>query len=155
MLWYLYSVQNNIKVKIRFLKVQMAFDDFILIQLLQENVRIFQPILTEFHVNQRSISSVIRQKGESQNGGYKKTKHVKFSEERKFPFFGKFGVLCFLVTPVLRFAFLPYYQRYLLSLWKVNNVKNNRFMYSLTLCKVYPDELYSFIDSFFPLINVA
>ena len=155
MLWYLYSVQNNIKVKIRFLKVQMAFDDFILIQLLQENVRIFQPILTEFHVNQRSISSVIRQKGESQNGGYKKTKHVKFSEKLKFPFFGKFGVLCFLVTPVLRFAFLPYYQRYLLSLWKVNNVKNNRFMYSLTLCKVYPDKLYSFIDSFFPLINVA
>ena len=155
MLWYLYSVQNNIKVKIRFLKLQMAFDDFILIQLLQENVRIFQPILTEFHVNQRSISSVIRQKGESQNGGYKKTKHVKFSEKLKFPFFGKFGVLCFLVTPVSRFAFLPYYQRCLLSLWKVNNVKNNRFMYSLTLCKEYRDELYSFIDSFFPPINVA
>ena len=48
MLWYLYSVQNNIKVKIRFLKLQMSFDDFILIQLLQENVRIFQPILTNF-----------------------------------------------------------------------------------------------------------
>ena len=24
---------------------------------------------------------------------------------------GKFGVLCFLVTPVLRFPLLPYYQR--------------------------------------------
>ena len=24
-------------------------------------------------------------------------------------FFGKFGVLCFLETPVLRFALLPYY----------------------------------------------
>ena len=30
---------------------------------------------------------------------------------KKCSFFGKFGVLCFLVTPVLRFALLPYYQR--------------------------------------------
>ena len=29
-------------------------------------------------------SSVIRQKGESQNGCFKKTKHVKFSEKRAF-----------------------------------------------------------------------
>ena len=27
-------------------------------------------------------------------------------------FFWKFGVLCFLETPVLRFALLPYYRRY-------------------------------------------
>ena len=26
-------------------------------------------------------------------------------------FYGKIGVLCFLVTPVLRFALLPYYRR--------------------------------------------
>ena len=26
-------------------------------------------------------------------------------------FFGKFDALCFLVTPVLRFSFLPYYQQ--------------------------------------------
>ena len=30
------------------------------------------------------ILSVIRQKGESQNGCYKKTKHAKFSEKRIF-----------------------------------------------------------------------
>ena len=30
------------------------------------------------------ISSVIRQKGESQNGCFKKTKHAKFSEKRAF-----------------------------------------------------------------------
>ena len=50
---------------------------------------------------------------------YKKTKHAIFSEKRTFlnprtcvdqgvskkcSFFEKFGVLCFLVTPVLRFA---------------------------------------------------
>ena len=75
-------------------------------------------------------SLVIRQKNKSQNGRYKKTKHAKFSEKRMFLtlwyvhvrvrisckkclFYGKFGVLvlCFLVTPVLRFVLLPHYQR--------------------------------------------
>ena len=70
--------------------------------------------------------SVIRQKGESQNGCFKKKKHVKFSEKQTFltpwythvcvlggkkcSFFGKFDVLCFLETPVSRFALLPYYR---------------------------------------------
>ena len=31
---------------------------------------------------------------------------------KKCSFFGNFGVLCFLETPVLRFALLPYYRRY-------------------------------------------
>ena len=70
-----------------------------------------------------------RQKGESQNGCFKKTRHTKFSEKRTFltrwythtyicisgvkkcSLFGKFGMLCFLETPVLSFALLPYYQR--------------------------------------------
>ena len=30
-------------------------------------------------------------------------------------FFGKFGVFCFLETPVSRFAHLPYYQRYMFT----------------------------------------
>ena len=67
-------------------------------------------------------------KGESQNGGNKKTKHVKFTENthfllpdthtyvcvsggRKYSFFGKLGVHCFLVTSILRFALLLYYRR--------------------------------------------
>ena len=71
-------------------------------------------------------NSAIRQKDESLQGCYKKTKHAKFFEKRTFlvpnththvnvaggkkcSFFGKFGVLCFLVIPVLRFALLPYY----------------------------------------------
>ena len=55
------------------------------------------------------------------NGYFKKTKHGKFSEKQTFLiyvcvrkkcyFFRKFGVPCFLETPVLRFALLPYYQR--------------------------------------------
>ena len=33
------------------------------------------------------------------------------SKGKKRSFFGKFGVFCFLVTPVLRLALLPYFQR--------------------------------------------
>ena len=73
--------------------------------------------------------SVIWQKGESQNGGSKNTKQVKFSKKPTFfipdtymsvsvgikrSFFGKFGLLCFLVTSVLRFTLLPYYRRHII-----------------------------------------
>ena len=37
--------------------------------------------------------------------------HLCVSEGKKCSFFGEFGVLCFLVTPVLRFTLLPYYRR--------------------------------------------
>ena len=88
-------------------------------------------------------SSVIRQKGESQNGYFKKTKHVKFSEKLIFltpwyvllirtrmctyqvvtnvRFSQKFGMLCFLQTPVLRFALMLYYRRYIPNIW-IGNV---------------------------------
>ena len=59
-------------------------------------------------------SSVIRQRSESQHGCFNKTKQAKFSEKETFLsslFSGKFGMLFFLKTPVLRFALLPYYQR--------------------------------------------
>ena len=38
--------------------------------------------------------------------------YVCVSEYKKCSFFGIFGVLCFLVTYVLRFACLPYYRRW-------------------------------------------
>ena len=41
------------------------------------------------------------------------SKRVCVSGGKKCSFFGKFGVLCFLETPVLRFALLPYYRRFL------------------------------------------
>ena len=37
--------------------------------------------------------------------------YVCVSRGKKYSFFGKFGGLCFVKTPVLRIAFLPYYQR--------------------------------------------
>ena len=80
-----------------------------------------------------------RRKGESQNGCLKKTKRAKFSKKRTFltpalpplkrtracisgvkkcSFSANFGMLCFLETPVLRFAFSPYYRRDVqVSLW--------------------------------------
>ena len=86
-------------------------------------------------------SSLIRRKSESQNGRFKKTKHAKFSEKtnisytpirartwayqgvRNFRFFGRFGVLRFLETPVLRLGLLPYYRRNIAvkikTLWKL------------------------------------
>ena len=65
-----------------------------------------------------------RQKDESQNACFKKTKHAKFSKNKHFlpsdthtyvcesggekcSFFGKFGMLSFLETPFLRFALFP------------------------------------------------
>ena len=79
---------------------------------------------------QNFFSSVIWQKGESQNGCNKNTKHAKFSEKRTFfypliltltfayprdkkrSFFGIFGELCIPVISVLRFAHLSYYRRF-------------------------------------------
>ena len=85
--------------------------------------------------------SEIRQKGESQNGCFKKAKRAKISEKQTFLtpdthtyvcvsggkkclFFGNFGTLCFLETPVLRFALLPYYRRIALPF---ADVLQNRF----------------------------
>ena len=73
-------------------------------------------------------SSVIGQKGESQNGCFKKTKQAKFSDKqifltpwyecvsrgKKHFFFGKFAVLCFFETRVLRFTLLAYYRQLLM-----------------------------------------
>ena len=77
------------------------------------------------HLSKSCKPSVLKQKGESLNGCFKKAKHAKISEKQTFLtpdthtsvcvsggkkclFFGNFGVLCFLETPVLRFALLPY-----------------------------------------------
>ena len=45
--------------------------------------------------------------------------YVCVSGGKKCLFFGKFGVLCFLVTYVLRFTLFPYYQRMMvIVIWK-------------------------------------
>ena len=52
-----------------------------------------------------------------------------------FVFFGKFGVLCFLVTSVLRFSLLPYYRRVICTDYLVSFVSFLRF-FSLYFTKV-------------------
>ena len=59
-----------------------------------------------------SIFSVIRQKGESQNGANKKVKDTNFSEKRTLCVSGGKK----LVTSVLRFALLSHYRRYISKL---------------------------------------
>ena len=59
--------------------------------------------------------SVIRHKGESQNLGNKKTKHLKFSEKRLFLKTVRFSEnltgFIFFINSVSSFALLPYYRR--------------------------------------------
>ena len=56
--------------------------------------------------------------------------YVCASGGKKCSFFGKFGVLCFPGTPILRFALLPYYRRAMdvsssyLSHHKIGNQKS-------------------------------
>ena len=60
-------------------------------------------------------SLVIRQKDESQTRGNKKTKHAIIFKKHFLLFdthtYGKFGVLCSLVTYLLRFVSLPYHRQ--------------------------------------------
>ena len=83
-------------------------------------------------------SSLIKQKGKSQNGVTRKRTPLIFpkneyfwppdthtcvclSGREKCLLFGKYGVLCFLVTAVLRLALLPYYRRS--DIWLRENIK--------------------------------
>ena len=95
-------------------------------------------------------SSVIRQKGESQNGCFKKTKQAKFSRAcvrirgvSYVSFSENFVGLLFLKTPVLRFTLLPYYRRLIwshkpspfhLSLFCKKRAFKFQIYWSLTMC---------------------
>ena len=82
-------------------------------------------------------SSMIRQKGESQNGDNKKTEQAKFSKKWTFlkPCYAHAGVLCFLAISVLKFAFLSYHR------WNVHEpLLNSQFK-----SYVYKSELFDFI----------
>ena len=60
--------------------------------------------------------SKARQNFQKANISYK---YVCVSRGKKCLSFGNFGVLCFLETPVLRFALLPYYRRFIAGLNKI------------------------------------
>ena len=88
-------------------------------------------------------SSAIRRKGESETGvtekqstsNFPKIKHFLLGNTRtymcvsggkKCSFLGKFGVLRFLLTPVLRFALLPTNLLWTFSFWGCLNKKGSR-----------------------------
>ena len=48
---------------------------------------------------------------------------------KKCSFFGKFGVLSFFETPVLKFTLLPYYQRYMLFIICHTSIMCNHVTY--------------------------
>ena len=98
-----------------------------------------------------------------------KTKHAKFSEKtnisypliractcayqwgKKCSFVKRFGVLCFLETPILRFALLPYYRCYPVFMAsqieedvKVHKVDNSWHYKHLTANFFWKFELYKF-----------
>ena len=55
--------------------------------------------------------AVLARNGLSKSEAFMMTTYVYVSGGKKCAFSGKFGVLCFLVTSVLRFAILPYLLR--------------------------------------------
>ena len=58
--------------------------------------------------------------------------YVCVSGGKKCSFFGKFGVLCLLETPVLRFALLPYYRRFIVA-----RFATKQYMDEKTLILIY------------------
>ena len=82
--------------------------------------------------------SVISRKGES----VRANTYVCVSGGKKCSFFGKFGVLCFLETPVLRFALLPYYRRFAIhNIYMSNNYKFH-YIDKLKKCKTSTADKY-------------
>ena len=96
-------------------------------QIISNRKNLKNPSNPHFFVHFHRFSSRIRKKSGSQNGRNKKIKIFRktnisnslihtltcaYQGEKKCSFHRKFGPLCFLGTPVLRFALLPYYRRF-------------------------------------------
>ena len=67
------------------------------------------------------------------------------NEHKKCSFFGKFGVLCFLEEPVLRFALLPYWYHYLddYNIIKWKQTKELKRTYKISFSKSWLIKNYS------------
>ena len=68
-------------------------------------------------------SSVIKQKGESQNGYFKKTKHAKFSGKRTFlaPWYAHVGAFCLITDDLILCYFWKKHHDFHESLWQQND----------------------------------
>ena len=74
-----------------------------------------------------------RAKGESQNGGNKKVKLCKFFVKQTFLTPWHPHLFCFLETPVLRFALLPYYHDLGQSMWVLLKFVSSVFLPNMSL----------------------
>ena len=99
------------------------------LELLVETVSFSQRFSKIYHMQAFGEFRFIGNKAKGQISKRLLTEHVKFSEKQIFltpdthtcvhvsgnkecSFFGKFNVLCFFVTPILRFTLLLYYRRF-------------------------------------------
>ena len=76
--------------------------------------------------------------------------HTHEIQSKKWSFFGKFGVLCFLETPVLRFSLLPYC-RQLGHLYFTEMSKQPLEIFSnlgIVKCSIYKTSMMHSIDNF-------
>ena len=80
---------------------------------LSKNIRVSLKIQTSSVIRQMAnLKTDVSRKQRKQNFPKKNISYPQIGG-KKCSFLGKFGVLCFLVTFVLRFALLPYYLRYI------------------------------------------
>ena len=105
------------------------------------------------NLNSTTTLSVIRQKVESPNGCFRKTKHPKFSEKTNisYPlirtgtcvywrvgtvrFLGKFRVLCFLETPIKNLRNI--FNKFNFFFMGSSNLKLVKLMHKVTQFKVF------------------
>ena len=71
-----------------------------------------------------------------------------YAHVRKCSFFGKFGVLCFLQTPVLRFVLLPYYRRNESEFTKTRLVIGYTLLVATIKSKSFSSSFFSFLEGF-------
>ena len=83
--------------------------------------------------------------------------YVCVSGGKKCSFFGKFGVLCFLITSVLRFAILQYYRRILLfkNMTQLFTFASSLFSAYLSATLFNNEPLHSFAVFWNLLINLS
>ena len=102
----------------------------------QENTeKTIQSIIVKFRRQKckRRISKQVLQENKARQISRKTNIYfplIRTRGDKKCLFFGKFGVFFFLVTPVLRFALLPYYRRFksCKSLEDIHNATTRNFI---------------------------
>ena len=81
-------------------------------------------VSAEEFVGNKVIGRISKRKFQENKARQICTRKCAYQGVKNVCFCGKFGVLCFLETPVLRFALLPYYRRIVVLRGALANSKN-------------------------------